>query len=161
MSPWWINSLIRLQFGVDQYFHAFDLTFRPSNRTELVIFTSARGLLMLQSNCLNFRAFETQSLCWRRDNLLNGASVCLSSASMYNDLKVVCCRDNTEWETAHLLTPSVPHLSIMAGWNSHRTLMKASRLFKSLLVAVGPPPSVDFSIDPRHKDMSTCSAQST
>lgn len=41
----------------------------------------------------------------------------------------------------------------MAGCNSHRTLMKASELFKSLL------PSVDFSTDPGHRDVNTCATQ--
>lgn len=117
-----------------QYFQAFDLTFRPRHLDEVLIFTSTHGVLTMQSNwiMLKFQGFWNTITVLECDNLLNGASLCLSSVSMYNDMLFVAAITQRECEIVDLLTPSVPRLSIMAGWNSHRTLMKASRLFESV-----------------------------
>lgn len=110
------------------------------------MFPSAHDTLMLQSNQISFR-FQGRGSA----NVITSLQECARSLFVA-----------VQTERLSIYRHHQRHLSVKAGWNSQKTLMKASRLFKSLLATVDHPPTpVAFSVDLRCKDMSRCTAQST
>lgn len=104
---------------------------------------------MLQSNWILLKFQNTTTgLEWS----FIKQSFSLSQRCIYvwwNSSPLIGAVAHRECETVHFLTPSVPEPLHHIGYNSHRTLMKASRLFTSLLLAAGWLPSVDQFNNPR------------